>query len=74
MSRVQFKLEVGDALAVFPDTPATLAGDLTVYRHIGQHGAACPDYCAALPGATPGEYAALLAELESIGYTLEVER
>ena len=72
MTRVVFKIEDGSTLAVFPEELATLAGDIMVYQHIGQHGAACPNYCATLPDATPSEYATLKAELERIGYTLAV--
>src|ERR1035437_2833216 len=44
----------------------------TAYSHVGQHSAAHPKYAAESRPATPEEYADLKAELESIGYNLEV--
>lgn len=57
-------------VAFFPEDPATSPGYLcTCYAHIGQHGSADTSYAAALKPATPEQYAPLLRELESIGYT-----
>jgi len=44
----------------------------TVYSHIGQHSSAHPNYAKESRQATPEEYADLKAELEGIGYNLEV--
>lgn len=55
-------------LAIFPDIPADMNGNLLDYMTIGQHGACCPKYAEKLDDATPDEYAPLLAELENIGY------
>ena len=42
------------------------------YSHVGQHTSASPEYAKESRPATPEEYADLKAELESIGYNLEV--
>jgi hypothetical protein len=42
------------------------------YSHVGQHSAVHPKYAEESREATPEEYADLKAELESIGYNLEV--
>jgi hypothetical protein len=56
----------GGVIAFFPDQPD--GPYLTSYEHIGQHGrASYPNPQTEL--ATPEEYAPLLAELRSIGYT-----
>lgn len=44
----------------------------TAYSHVGQHSSAHPDYAKESRPATPEEYAPLKAELESLGYNLEV--
>jgi len=44
----------------------------TAYSHIGQHSAAHPDYAKESRQASPEEYADLKAELEGIGYNLDV--
>jgi hypothetical protein len=44
----------------------------TAYSHIGQHSSAHPDYAKESRQASPEEYADLKAELEGIGYNLEV--
>jgi hypothetical protein len=64
----------GDIIALFPEVPADYNGfHCQSYAHIGQHGAA--DTCiirARTVPAKPEEYAELKAELERIGYVLEV--
>jgi len=44
----------------------------TAYSHIGQHSSAHPDYAKESREASPEEYANLKAELEGIGYDLEI--
>lgn len=44
-------------------------GYIESYMHVGQHGEACYELVRELPGATIKEYAPLLQELKSIGYT-----
>lgn len=44
----------------------------TSYAHIGQHSACHEDYANDCQPATPEQYADLRAELESIGYNLEI--
>ena len=60
-----------DLFAYFPDE--VHHGDFrTAYSHIGQHSSAHPAYAKESRPATPEEYAPLKAELESLGYNLEV--
>ena len=60
----------GDIIAMFPQIPATRDGYLCEsYQHIGQHGAADPMIVHDTTLAKPSEYASLLRELKSIGYT-----
>jgi hypothetical protein len=42
------------------------------YEHVGQHGEASRDLILELLPASPDEYQALLDELKSLGYELEV--
>lgn len=64
----------GDVIALFPDIDADCTGlHCGSYMHIGQHGAA--DYRLVVQRtrpAVPVEYAELKAELEQIGYVLDV--
>lgn len=69
---ITFPGDPGDLFAYFPEEPADRNGNMTSYSHIGQHSACSPDYAAESRPATPEEYAALKAELESIGYNLQV--
>lgn len=63
-----------NVIALFPYEPFDRIGLFCdSYEHIGQHGAA--DYLGVLSAtrpATKDEYADLYAELESIGYVLDV--
>lgn len=65
-----------DIIALFPLEPSDVAGIYCMsYEHFGQHGSA--DYTAAMlrtVTADPEEYAELKAELEKIGYDLDVRR
>lgn len=72
-TRVIFrKFPDGDTIALFPSIPGDMNPGVTClsYQHVGQHGAACvnltSDYTTP---ATPEEYAPLLAELRSLGYS-----
>lgn len=70
---VLFRMEGDSPVAFFPELPATYHDDSMVcYAHLGQHGAASPVYVSRLKKATPEQYAPLKAELESIGYKLDV--
>lgn len=67
----------GDITAVFPQLNynKNLYGNFikTGYAHIGQHTAVSTDWVKTeTEPATPEEYSALKAELESIGYTLKI--
>lgn len=74
-TRVIFKMEEGEPIAFFPDIPGNVAGTLvTCYRHIGQHGQACPLYGARLKPAKPHQFGALYRELTSLGYNLRIVR
>jgi hypothetical protein len=61
-------------LALFPEIPADIHGHhCQSYQHVGQHGGADFSLCIGKTNpASPGEYADLKEELESIGYRLEV--
>jgi len=68
--RKWYKRHGGDIIALFPETPGSNDGGLCQsYMHLGQHGAANPNWViqASYP-ATEEEYKDLLAELEKIGY------
>lgn len=75
-TKVIFRTHRGDVIALFPEIPATHTGrDCESYMHAGQHGAACPNLARyGFRLATPEEYAPLKAELERIGYTLEIRQ
>lgn len=45
----------------------------TCYAHIGQHSACHIDYIKECKEATPEQYADLKAELQSIGYNLQIQ-
>ena len=62
-----------DLFAYFPEENYDNDGKFkTAYSHVGQHSSASPEYAKESRPATPEEYADLKAELESIGYNLEV--
>jgi len=62
----------GDVIAIFPFEKADYQGNCMSYMHVGQHGACDPENIVKMEVATPKEYAGLKAELESIGYFLQV--
>ncbi len=67
MKTIFRKFKDGDVVAFFP---REFNGRMILsYQHIGQHSDAHPDLVEELEPATPAEYAPLLAELQSIGYT-----
>jgi hypothetical protein len=62
-----------DLFAYFPEENYDQTGKFKMaYSHIGQHSAANPQYAADSREATPEEYADLKAELEGVGYNLEI--
>lgn len=62
-----------DLFAYFPEENYDRQGiNKTAYSPIGQHSSASPEYAKESRQATPEEYADLKAELEGIGYNLEV--
>ena len=63
-----FKHPDGEVVAVMPDIPFDYSGNVTIYSHIGQHGAGDLDYMRELEPASPEEYADLKRELESEPY------
>lgn len=70
-TRVYFReFPEGDVIALFPDDIWDHDGNIASYQHIGQHGAANPELINELKPAK--NYAALKAELERIGYVLDV--
>jgi hypothetical protein len=65
----------GDILAVFPYLMADRDGNPSCYAHVGQHGGCRWEYVTQrTKPAKPSEYADLKAELESIGYRLDVKK
>jgi hypothetical protein len=63
----------GSLMAYFPeDKFNNTPGLFTCYAHIGQHSACHIDYANECRPATPAEYKELKAELESIGYNLQI--
>jgi hypothetical protein len=67
--------EGGDILALFPELPGTTdPATCLCYEHVGQHGAGNYYHCIdnLTVSAKPEEYADLKAELENIGYRLQV--
>ena len=62
----------GEIIALFPTIPDT-PQFCSSYMHVGQHsGAHYSGVIQSTEPATPQEYADLLAELESIGYNLDI--
>lgn len=68
------KLENCDIIAIFPELCGTNNYNTCLsYEHFGQHGSCCIDYVLSLTeSAKENEYNALKAELDSIGYDLEI--
>ena len=61
-----------DLFAYFPEEEGDRSGNKTAYSHVGQHSAASPAYAEESREATPEEYQDLKAELEGLGYNLDV--
>lgn len=65
----------GSVTAVFPTIPADASGHLMCcYAQVGQHSGCSWSWYLKTRPATPEEYAPLAAELEAIGYRLQVAR
>jgi hypothetical protein len=63
----------GSVFAYFPNEPDfDCYGNKPSYAHIGQHSACSINYAEECKLATPDQYRALKAELESIGYDLNI--
>ena len=62
-----------DCIAFLPSIEAGW-GNLMSYQHIGQHGEASLSFYYDCRSAYPSEYASLKAELESIGYNLDIRK
>lgn len=63
----------GTVFALFPHDCDSFDGGVTTYQHLGQHSVADYNYCIATSKlATPEQYADLKAEMESIGYEINV--
>jgi hypothetical protein len=70
------KFRQGDIIALFPMINAdNKPGHFQSYQHIGQHGAASRDLMQAytIPARDQG-YRELKAELENIGYNLDIKK
>ena len=71
-TRVIFRVfSNGEVIALFPHIDEG-NGNILSYMHIGQHGGASPLIVNDTTPATPGQYKELFAELQGIGYNLEV--
>ena len=67
------KWKDGSILALFPHCVETYKGNVMSYEHTGQHSSADYGYCIySTKPAKEHEYKPLKAELESIGYNLNV--
>lgn len=71
-TEVVFYMEVNADDTTWVTPLAYFPKEGTCYAHIGQHSECSPEYVANLKRATPEQYADLKAELESIGYNLEI--
>jgi len=74
---VIFKLDHDEKrpFAAFPQTPGTLDPyTMTAYVTVGGHVTASAEYVARCKPASPEQYAPLLAELQRIGYRLQIRR
>jgi len=76
-TKVVFKILDDEVLAIFPDNlyNEELYGKDFVdsYMHIGQHSSCSIDLLHELPDASEDQYKDLKAELEEIGYNLELD-
>jgi hypothetical protein len=76
ITKVVFRKFKGEILALFPEEPGTIDPiTCSCYTHIGQHSSA--GYYGVITSsepATDAEAADLKAELESLGYSLQVYR
>ena len=68
------KFNDGQIIALFPELPCDDRGNITSYMHIGQHGPASRFIVQNTKPAKPEEYADLHAELQRIGYDLEIRK
>jgi len=66
----------GDIIALFPEIEggANQKGECMSYMHVGQHSGAAYALIYNTKPAKPDEYADLFAELEGIGYNLDVKK
>lgn len=73
-TKVLFRKSSGnEVVAIFPQIPGTNSPyDCLCYFHIGQHGTCGIGWYQSTRAASPKEYVDLKAELEGIGYILDV--
>lgn len=69
---VIFRVEDGDALAIFPTIPGS-PGMIQCYSHFGQHASGAEQYFRTLRLAKPEQYKALKAELEGAPYNYKLK-
>ena len=67
-----YHVENEDLFAYFPNEIADIGQNRMSYSHVGQHSSCCQEYASDCRLATPKEYHDLNAELEGIGYDLDV--
>ena len=68
------KFNDGQIIALFPELPCDNRGNITSYMHIGQHAPASRFIVHDTKPANPEEYADLHAELQRIGYDIEIRK
>lgn len=74
-TKVIFRKFKGEIIAFFPEievNPDNFGHNMMSYAHVGQHSEASLYFYYDCTPAKPHEYADLKAELESIGYNLDV--
>lgn len=64
------KFDNGDIIALFPNEPYDLEGNIMSYMHIGQHSGASPELVDELEPTNGTEHYKLWTELLTLGYVL----
>ncbi len=70
-TQVVFRMDDGEVVAVFP-TMLERDGMIGCYARLGQHSMCSREWVRNTRPARPDEYASLRAELERIGYKLDI--
>lgn len=75
-TKVIFRVfKTGEVIAIFPEELGNSNyWTCNSYMHVGQHGACDPEIISTTRPASPKEYESLKAELENIGYNLDIKK